>query len=229
MRFFERRWRILILSTVAAVCCSGCGDSDDSDGGYGNPNDGNTYEVMAAGGKKWTTKNLNIETGNSWCYENKASNCAKYGRLYDWATAMGVDTAYNSDRWGNFDSITIGDSVIRRREICPGGGRLPKDKDWEDLIAAVGGGDTAGRALKAKSGWAYKGNGTGNFKFSALPGGYRNVGGNYSHIGDYGGWWTATESDRSGAVYRYMDYGLDFVGRGNIDKRVGYYVRCVKE
>jgi len=218
-----------MLSAVGVFCCFGCADLGDSDDAYGNPDDGNTYAVMAAGGKKWTTKNLNIETGNSWCYDNKPANCAKYGRLYDWATVMGIGTAYNSNTWGNHDSIMAEDNVIRRHEICPDGGRLPSNRDWEDLIAAAGDSEEAGRKLKAASGWKNNGNGTNSTGFSALPGGYRNVGGSYSHGGDYGGWWTASEVDRNGAVYRYMDYGLDYVGWGKSDKRVGYSVRCVKE
>jgi len=87
----------------------------------------------------------------------------------------------------------LGNDVIRRREICPGGGRLPRNRDWDELIAAVGGLDAAGRKLKAASGWYDNGNGTDSVGFSALPGGYRNVGGSYQHGGDYGAWWTATE------------------------------------
>jgi uncharacterized protein (TIGR02145 family) len=73
-------------------------------------------------------ENLNYEpsTGNSWCYENDTSNCGKYGRLYDWATA---------------------------KAVCPSNWHLPTKDDWDTLINNVGGSDTAGKHLKSTSGW----------------------------------------------------------------------------
>ena len=35
-------------------------------------------------------ENMNYETGNSWCYNNSADSCKKYGRLYDKETAANV-------------------------------------------------------------------------------------------------------------------------------------------
>ena len=40
-----------------------------------------------ADGRLWTTHNLNVETAQSYCYENAEENCRQYGRLYAWESA----------------------------------------------------------------------------------------------------------------------------------------------
>ena len=84
------------------------------------------------------------------------------------------------------------------RSACPSGWRLPNDSDWDNLISAVG--SNAGTKLKSQTGW----NGTDEFGFSALPGGYRNTAGSFSNVGNWGYWWSATEVDASYARGRTM-------------------------
>ena len=52
------------------------------------------------------------------------------------------------------------------------GWHVPTKEDWETLIDFVGGKSVMGMKLKSSSGWK-KGNGTDDFGFSALPGGFR--------------------------------------------------------
>ncbi len=40
-----------------------------------------------ADGKLWTTQNLNVNTPQSYCYEDAERNCRQYGRLYTWESA----------------------------------------------------------------------------------------------------------------------------------------------
>ena len=43
-------------------------------------------------------KNLDVEVAPSFCYDESAENCRKYGRLYPWASAQRVCPALG-DRW----------------------------------------------------------------------------------------------------------------------------------
>jgi len=162
-------------------------------GTFTDGRDGKTYKTVRIGGYAWMAENLNYQTDSgSWCYRNNADNCKKYGRLYDWETAMAA---------------------------CPAGWRLSSDADWGWLKAMADGGEykgTAGKRLKSKSGWNKQnngrdGNGTDDFGFSALPGGTVNpyvISDNYNfvfgirysyddsrfeEIGEDGVWWTSTE------------------------------------
>jgi uncharacterized protein (TIGR02145 family) len=147
-------------------------------------------------------ENLNYQTGNSKCYGNNASNCAKYGRLYNWADA---------------------------NKACPAGFHLPTDGEWTALENAVGGRSIAGKKLKSTSGWTNNGNGTDEYGWSALPGGYGSSDGNFDIAGNNGYWWSATEDAASYAWSRNMDYNDENVGRSNNVKTGLYSVRCAQD
>jgi uncharacterized protein (TIGR02145 family) len=181
---------------------------------------GQTPASVKIGNQTWTKQNLNVKTQDSWCYEDKESNCAKYGRLYIWEAAK-TACASMGGKW-----------------------RLPTGDDWDNLLRAVGGvrkvdeaGDVVfeieGKKLKAKScGWndyeGKSGNGTDEFGFSALPGGYRYYSdGSFNSVGYGGYWWSVTEDGRGYAYYRYMYYRNDRVNEDNQVKSNGFSVRCV--
>jgi uncharacterized protein (TIGR02145 family) len=105
---------LLALCTVAAAQTAGT---------FTDTRDGKTYRTVKIGTQVWMGENLNYQTGNSWCYDNKSSNCSKYGRLYNWNTA---------------------------RKACPTGWHLPTRQEWDQLVSFAGGGD-AGTKLKSKS------------------------------------------------------------------------------
>src|ERR1700693_1049756 len=43
-----------------------------------------------ADGKQWTTRNLDVNTVPSYCYEDAEQNCHQYGSLYTWESARRV-------------------------------------------------------------------------------------------------------------------------------------------
>jgi uncharacterized protein (TIGR02145 family) len=217
----------MAVMAVGAICLFGCGGEDgganpgnnsgdnpgeDTDNNTGGNPGGNTggvtkadiagYRTVTIGNQVWTAENLNHETGNSWCYGNDSSNCDKYGRLYDWETAM---------------------------KVCPSGWRLPSIADWDDLVATVGGLSVAGRKLKSTSGWSSNGNGTDEYGWSALPGGHRNSAGGFGLAGSDGLWWTATESNSDFAYNRNMSNVHGGMGGDGFYKGNGFSVRCVKD
>jgi uncharacterized protein (TIGR02145 family) len=202
---------------------------------YGAPlvdaRDGKTYRTVirkyANKGDKvprkpvtWMAENLNYtpKNGNSWCYNDSPDSCAKYGRLYDWATAMALDTSYNSREAGE---------PFGRQGVCPSGWYLPHIFDWDDLLYNDEKNDNSSApnsVFKSESGWQQ--NGTDEYGFSALPGGVRNINGTFSEVGVSGYWWTAYEFNAGTSGVQIISSSTD---RGNnVNKHIGYSVRCVK-
>jgi uncharacterized protein (TIGR02145 family) len=163
---------------------------------------GQVYRTVKIGGLVWMAENLNYKTGKSWCYGNDKSNGKKYGRLYDWKTAM---------------------------DACPKGWRLPSREEWDKLVEAAGGKKVAGKKLKSKIGWNNNGNGTDEFRFAVLPGGSRNADGGFADVGNVGLWWSAMEHGASNAYGRGMHYGYGSVFEHSYNQSDGLSVRCVAE
>lgn len=207
MSFFTKYSRTLLTAAVSVAVSAGSAAAQN--GSFADGRDGQKYKTVTIDKQVWMAENLGFKTGESWCYENNADNCKKYGRLYDWNTAM---------------------------KACPLGWRLPSYQELKDLVTTVGA-SKAGKKLKSKSGWNrniednMSGNGTDDFGFSALPGGDRNkIGNNFKDVGDCGNWWTATEG-MSHAAYRMgMRYDTEYVDGVEcvFDKRHGFSVRCVQ-
>jgi len=175
----------------------------DGSGILADSRDGKRYKTAVIGGKRWMAENLSYQTSSgSWCYDNNISNCDKYGRLYDWKTA---------------------------KTVCPAGFHLPSRQEWDDLVGTAGGYRTAGKKLKARSGWNKDGNGTDEYGFSALPGGSR-ADGSFGSAGYIGIWWTASSEYGDGRAYnRGMSYHTHYVDEENYYNDHGYSVRCVAD
>jgi uncharacterized protein (TIGR02145 family) len=187
-----------------------------------------TYETVVIGSQTWFKRNLNYEVEGSKCYGNDNANCDKYGKLYDWATAMKLPRC--NDR-------SCAEQVKAKHQgICPSGWHIPSNADWNVLMKFLNPSCSdnsdcagAGKKLKATSGWNGNGNGTDNYGFSALPGSYGGSGGSFGSSGDYGYWWSASERNSSNAHYRVMSYNS---GNLNYVSDYKYYlqsVRCVKD
>jgi uncharacterized protein (TIGR02145 family) len=207
MRLFAWLCRSLLLSAaIMAVLLFGCGDDNGAGSGGGvkftDVRDGRTYKTVSIGGTTWMAENLNMETADSWCYNDSQANCTKYGRLYTWVAA---------------------------KTACPTGWYLPSRQDWENLGTTVGGYLIAGKKLKSKRGWNKNGNGTDDYGFSALPGGRRSSDGYFGHVGDAGLWWTATEYSDSEAYRRSMHNYQDVSLGDTFEKGVSFSVRCVQD
>ncbi len=202
-----------ILNKCIALCiafllsgCSGCmGEHDGSDDYYKEiGDDGSTcsdnFKTVAIGTQTWMAENLNCKVINSRCSDD---DCAKYGRLYDWKTAM---------------------------DVCPTGWHLPSQEEWNTLLNYVeynsGCSKCAASKLKATSGWDSDGNGTDDYGFSALPGGY-----NSDVVGSKGYWWSASERIGSDNNYAYgldMYYDAESTNWGSYGKSNSFSVRCLQ-
>jgi len=146
--------------------------------------DGKSYKTVVIGTQTWMAENLAVAFYNSRCYGEVQANCAKYGMLYDWSTAMDLNPSCNTtSRYCEVRSNHQG--------ICPDNWHIPNVLDWNKLLHYVDGttynpnpdpfhedyyeSETAGIYLKAASGWddgeGGDGSGVDKFGFAALPGG----------------------------------------------------------
>ena len=215
-------------SSSTELSSSSVPSSSSLDGGYSSSYDsityeGQTYRTVVIGTQTWFAENLNYAAEGSLCYGYEEENCAKYGRLYDWTTA---------------------------KQACPTGWHLPSNDDWDKLFRYVdyendGSGTegyfydsyTAGKYLKATDGWndneGKSGNGTDEFEFSALPGGYGDEDGIFRLVGNYGYWWSASEDDseygNDNAYSRRMFHDQDHALWYPDYKPNLYSVRCIKD
>jgi len=166
--------------------------------------EGQKYPTVIINEKRWMAKNLNFNVPGSVCYDNEESNCDTYGRLYDWATAMGLPPTCNSN------PCATDIQTPHHRGICPVGWHIPSDAEWTALtnfVSTNGAGANAGTVLKSRApDW----NGTNDYGFSALPGG-NGLGSSFDNAGSNGYWWSTTELDASNARYRGMYSGYSFV------------------
>jgi uncharacterized protein (TIGR02145 family) len=183
---------------------------------------GKTYKTVKIGTQTWMAENLNYEAGGSKCYDNKPDNCTKYGRLYNWETAL---------------------------KVCPKGWHLPSNAEWDKLYRFVDGNtgsvsqfgfyhsSSAGKQLKAASGWNWNddegtsGNGTDEYGFSALPGGRGNLDGSFSTVGINCNLWSTSEQERlkGYAYYRIMDFDTEYAYWSYYGKSYLFSVRCLKD
>jgi uncharacterized protein (TIGR02145 family) len=180
-------------------------------GTFTDPRDGRTYRTVKIGRQTWLAENLAFDYAGSKAYGNDLANLAKYGRLYDWETA---------------------------KKAVPPGWHLPTDDEWDELVRFADGSKgtespydskTAGRLLKAASGWSSDGSGTDAYGFSALPGGYGNSDGSFYGVGYGGYWWSSSEYGSDGAYFRYMGYNDEYVFYSNGGKDFLFSVRCLQD
>jgi uncharacterized protein (TIGR02145 family) len=221
-------------------CSNGCGSSATL-----TDIERNVYNIITIGTQCWMKENLNatnysngdlipnvtdntawnaLTTGAYSDYANMPANSITYGRLYNW--------------------YAVNDS----RGLCPTGWHIPSHDDWTtlerevctssncnsdfpyDTITVLFRGTDEGNKLK-ESGtthWNTPNTGATNSSgFTALPGGYRYVDGNFYSQGDYGFWWSSkVYTDRgwsrslnnvNSGICRTFDY-----------EEHGFSVRCLR-
>ena len=205
---------------------------------FTDPRDGKIYKTVKIGNQLWMAENLaylpmvhrplhllNYDDPRYYVFgydgirvsEAKATaNYKEYGVLYNWPAA---------------------------NSACPSGWHLPSDDEWKQMEIAIGmsqseadhtghRGTNEGTKLITTSGWNYNGNGTDDFGFSALPGGYRKSGGHFWGIGGSTYWWSSTEATEvhtTDAWGRHIYYNSTAIIRFNYPKDYGFSVRCVKD
>ncbi len=110
-----------------------CGKKEyDPEVQFCDKRDSTIYKQVTIGDQTWMAENLNVEVTDSYCYNDTAKYCGKYGRLYTWSAA---------------------------NTSCPSGWHLPTSNEIFDMKHAVGWG-VAGVVLMSETDWNGK-NGVG--------------------------------------------------------------------
>jgi uncharacterized protein (TIGR02145 family) len=157
-----------------------------------------------ADGKEWTTRNLDVNTVPSYCYEDAELNCRRYGRLYTWESAQRA-------------CQSLGD-----------GWRLPSDDEWRQMAKRYGG-VSEDSPDKGKAAFQVLSAG-GSSGFAAIHGGGRSQNGEYARLEAHGFYWTASESDpASGWFYNFALGGKALHRQIGGEKQRAFSVRCVRD
>lgn len=206
---------------------------------------------LGSSAQTWMAENLNYAylgrtsslDSSSFCYDDIASNCETYGRLYLWSAAMDSAGTFSSNGKGCGVGTACSASGLIRG-MCPKGWHLPSNAEWNALFTAVGGKSTAGEVLKSQAGWCHSGNGSDAYAFSALPAGQRKTDGFFHsatvNISDCASedrtyFWSSSEYDRDLDVYGSFAYSvrLSFnyssAALSENYKSFGASVRCLKD
>jgi len=209
---------------------------------------GQNYKTVTIGKQVWMAQNLNYDVPGNYtdlCYSNVSANCAKYGRLYNWATAMALPPECNSSPLDDKKCVI---KTPYHRGICPEGWHIPNVEEWNILMRF------GEKRLRAKSGWnsyvhdpccghecipgctkkpvTMPGNGTDDYGFTALPNGsgYQLEGKlTFGGVGYGGLWWTASELSNNSAYRSVITNDDNYEGDDCDDKGNLFSVRCLRD
>jgi uncharacterized protein (TIGR02145 family) len=208
---------VLIISIYVFT---GCGNNSKGDDAFDAENNSATIEI-----KKEVWSEINLETTTfkngdlipqastnedwqnailkrqpAWCYYNNDSmNNRKLGKLYNWY------------------------AINDKRGIIPNGWHIPSNEEWKQLII-----NKSAKELKNTSGWKNGENGTNEINFSAFPGGFRKINGEF-YADDDGFWWSSNEASTNFAWCFILPAKGDDGVLTNYYKGAGFSVRCVKD
>jgi uncharacterized protein (TIGR02145 family) len=164
---------------------------------FTDPRDNKVYPVIVIGSQTWMAKNLDYEVAGSWC-----NNCAEYGRLYDWQTAL---------------------------TVAPPGWHLPSVEEWEELVNTLGGYEVAGGKLKYVTGWKDPNSGaTNSYCFSALPAEFRANDGSLIGVKENTAYWSTLESGAEISKAFLLGALYSKIQKSDFSKAWGLSVRCIK-
>lgn len=189
--------------------------------------DGHVYKTVQIGEQRWMAENLNYKLKGSYCYENKDSNCDKYGRLYNWAMAMMVVDFFNS--------TSIKQIKKRGHDICPAGWHVPSNKEWKKMkyfVGKKGISHGVGISLKSPKYWDKELRipaGKDEFGFNALPAGERYFTGQFQNLNASTQFWAANEFDANGGYFWRMTYDSRLFEKTYESKENAVSIRCVED
>lgn len=216
-------------------------------GSYGtfkDPRDGKVYKTIKIGDQVWMAENL------AWLPKVSPPSAESYNKPYYYVYGYSGRSVSAAKATSNFSNYGVLYNWPAAMNACPQGWHLPTDAEWttlENYLIAHGynydgttTGNKIGKALASAEGWKSPSNtgavGNSDYPgkrnasgFSALPGGDRYFTGHFSNAGNFGFWWSATESGSSDAWYRFLYYDRSDLYRYDGYREYGFSVRCLRD
>ena len=187
---------------------------------------GYTYQTVRIGSQCWITENLRYETPTAVAYKEDDANVEKFGYLYTWYTAVGVDedddTAVPETKTDD-----CGNEYVQG--ICPDNWGVGSQADY-DLLNS----NAAVNLLKDPSTqyWqtGYEGDAEGNTGFSARGSGmYNSVKDRYEDLMTNYHFWNADSTPGSTVNSEMISYYCDHIQTIMTRKSDKMSVRCVRK
>jgi uncharacterized protein (TIGR02145 family) len=187
---------------------------------------GNSYKTIIIGEQFWMAENLRTLLYNDGTEIHLEEIRDNWGNL-----ASGAYCWYNNNPdMNNIFGALYNWHAVNTGKLCPEGWHVPSNEEWNELINELGGMMNAGGNLK-NTGTAYwqdpNSGATNESGFSALPGGFRDIYGDYSGAGSSGYFWATNENDIYARLKR-LNYNHSEVQDLDWHKINGFSVRCIK-
>lgn len=194
--------------------------------------EGKSYKTISIGIQIWMAENLRTTKFSDGSTIPLITNSADWSNIQ---TAAYCWFDNNDSLYENIYGTYYNWFAVSTGKLCPTDWHVPSDAEWQLLVDYLGGNNIAGSKLKeaGTNNWVLPNSDATNASgFTALPAGMRgSFDGAFSGEGNFGGWWSSTESSPSplGAAFsRWIHGDTTVVARSEIFKKDGFSVRCVK-
>lgn len=184
--------------------------------------DGNTYKTIKIKDQLWfgcnlkTTrytngdKILNAKKASKWVKQDSLPQCIQY--------------KLKNDKPIYYNWYVIND----KRGVCPSGWRVPSQKDFNELISALGGTEKAGLIMKNLTDWGDTTKRIETNLFNALPTGFVEITGKLNQENVRACWWTKDEQHVATAYSYSIGNMGEHIIRDKFYKKQGNTIRCMK-
>jgi len=211
-------------------------------GGYENSTitdiDGNVYRTVKIGEQWWMAENLRVtryRNGDAipTNFSDDEWRSTRYGAyaIYPHSLVDGINS--DAEMVAAYGKLYNWFAVDDSRGLCPPGWHVPSVTDWMTLTNYLDGISIAGGKMKstrtepeAHPRWnSPNRQATNESGFSGLPGGGRYDDG-FGYLGEYGSWWSSSETYLWHAWRRIVGYDRGDVGWYFVNQKIGFSVRC---
>lgn len=204
-------------------------------GEFTDSRDNQVYRWVRIGDQIWMAENLAYLPAISQPTESSVTEPKRY--VYDY-NGSNVNEAKVTN---NYDTYGVLYNWPAANADCPSGWHLPTVEEWVELAEYVSSqkgpyfeeydnwSDVGGH-LKSTLGWDFNGNGTDDYGFKGIPGGYYSfVNNSFFEIESYSYWWSSSIHGDYEALARSLVRTSNTLWNIRMNKDNAFSVRCIKD